>query len=633
MDPNLIYVKTAAGENAIQQRTRVIQRNIRMVLILVDGQSSVADLARKTGNLQLTENALAELEKGGFIELKVEQHDSLWEESKRVAQEIRSAAVEKVTQFSAARESRGEYPDFQQSAPSRPSDDAKNQASDMPISLHSIFDAKDAAEFSTSRFSLPPGLGTLKQSIPGDEVRQNADKRRRAARKDDPPVAKPSFVAQFKSMWAGADRLIEDEPVKLKPVRRSSGGGAGWLAWVFFGLAGVLVLGYAGIRLFPFSIFVSRVETAVSSAIGRPVGIQELRVDISPAPALVLDGVRLGQGDEAISVREIRLQPDLASLFSERQSLRKVVVSGAQLRLERIAGMPAMFAALSDPEKSPKISYILLEHSDVSFSGMTLKDAEAEIRLNEKGAMQALEMRAEDKSLILVAEPAAGGINLTVEGFDWRPGADPKFRADSLNFKGRLEKDTLTISSLEIRALDGLVRGNAVVRAGGAKPNLSGNVAFERINGTALGDVLGIGKRLAGGIAGKMRFTARAETWPAIFSAIDGEGEFSIQRGSLYGIDLAEAARRVSGTPVQGGTTAFEQMSGRMRLAREKNQFYDLNIASGLMQSTGYVDVAGKGRVTGRLELQMKGSVNQTRMPVLVSGTLDTPAVQVVERQ
>ena len=67
MDSNLIYVKTSAGENAIQQRTRVIQRNVRMVLILVDGQSTVADLTRKTGNPQLTENALAELEKGGFI--------------------------------------------------------------------------------------------------------------------------------------------------------------------------------------------------------------------------------------------------------------------------------------------------------------------------------------------------------------------------------------------------------------------------------------------------------------------------------------------------------------------------------------------------------------------------------------
>ena len=67
---------------AIRSYYGVIQRNVRMVLILVDGQSTVGDLCRKTGNPQLTENALAELEKGGFITAKVEQHDSLWQESR-----------------------------------------------------------------------------------------------------------------------------------------------------------------------------------------------------------------------------------------------------------------------------------------------------------------------------------------------------------------------------------------------------------------------------------------------------------------------------------------------------------------------------------------------------------------------
>jgi hypothetical protein len=165
-------------------------------------------------------------------------------------------------------------------------------------------------------------------------------------------------------------------------------------------------------------------------------------------------------------------------------------------------------------------------------------------------------------------------------------------------------------------------------------PNVTGTASFERINPARLGEVMGIGdRRLVGNIAGKMQFTANAKTWSAIFSEIEGEGEFTIQRGGFHGIDLAEAARRISDTPVQGGMTSFEQMSGRMRLAPERNQFYDLNIASGLMQSMGYVDVAKGGRLAGRLELRMKGSANQTRLPVLVSGTLASPTVQAVGRQ
>ena len=44
MDLEIIYAKTLSGEEAMHKRTRVMQRNVRMVLILVDGQSTVADL-------------------------------------------------------------------------------------------------------------------------------------------------------------------------------------------------------------------------------------------------------------------------------------------------------------------------------------------------------------------------------------------------------------------------------------------------------------------------------------------------------------------------------------------------------------------------------------------------------------
>jgi hypothetical protein len=74
-------------------------------------------------------------------------------------------------------------------------------------------------------------------------------------------------------------------------------------------------------------------------------------------------------------------------------------------------------------------------------------------------------------------------------------------------------------------------------------------------------------------------------------------------------------------------------MSGGIRLARDNVQFRDLNIVSGLMRTTGQVDVATTGALSGRLELQMMGSVNQTRLPVVVSGSLDAPTVRAVGRQ
>ncbi|RIX49648.1 MAG: hypothetical protein D3M94_01220 [Rhodocyclales bacterium GT-UBC] len=67
MDAKLIYAKTPIGDEAVRQSTRVVQRNLRMVLVQVDGKLSVEELSTKIGDPRLVENALRELEEGGFI--------------------------------------------------------------------------------------------------------------------------------------------------------------------------------------------------------------------------------------------------------------------------------------------------------------------------------------------------------------------------------------------------------------------------------------------------------------------------------------------------------------------------------------------------------------------------------------
>jgi hypothetical protein len=623
MDPNLIYVKTASGENAIQQRTLVIQRNVRMVLILVDGRSSVTDLIHKIGNSQLTENALAELEKGGFIEIK---QDSLWAESQRVSQEVRASAIEKAMQTPQKDENRGNNPNLKQPV-SHPSarhaalDESEPSGLDKPIPLNSeFFDIKDEVDFSASRFSLPPDMALSETPI---SVKETANKRKKHG---------TSFLAKLKPMFSRADRAPDDKPIKpikIKPVRYKTRRVTSWTALLFFGFIGIVVIACAVVLLFPFNVFVHDFETAFSLAIGRPVSIQEVRVDVRPESGFVLSDVQIGQGNDAVRIREIYLQPDLMSLFSERRGFRRVVVSGTELKLERVTQMPTLFVSLSDPNRSPKIDFILFKNTDISFNGLVLEDMEAQIQRDSADRLQALVARTTDKSLTLTAEPVGARVDLTVEAFAWPGDIGARFFSDSLDLKARLEKNVMMISDLKIRIFGGLIKGDAVVHADGTEPNLSGNVSFERIDSSRLTGVLGLGKKLAGDAAGTVRFTANSKTWPTILSSLKGEGEFSFQRGNLYGFDLADVARRGgSGLPIQGGMTTFEQMSGQMRLTPERVQFYDLDIVLGLMRSTGYIDVANDGRLAGSLELLMKGSVNQIRIPLNVIGTLNSPAVQ-----
>ncbi|MDR0777486.1 MAG: AsmA family protein [Azonexus sp.] len=72
MDSTLIYAKTPAGNEAVRQSTRVVQRNLRMVLLQVDGTLTIGQLVAKIGNQRLVEGALLELAEGGFIEIATE---------------------------------------------------------------------------------------------------------------------------------------------------------------------------------------------------------------------------------------------------------------------------------------------------------------------------------------------------------------------------------------------------------------------------------------------------------------------------------------------------------------------------------------------------------------------------------
>lgn len=96
MEPKLVYAKTPTGDEAVRQSTRVVQRNLRMVLVLVDGNLTVQDLTAKIGDSRLVESALRELEEGGFIAPSFEAV-SIWEENKL---QTRKDQVSALSQFS-----------------------------------------------------------------------------------------------------------------------------------------------------------------------------------------------------------------------------------------------------------------------------------------------------------------------------------------------------------------------------------------------------------------------------------------------------------------------------------------------------------------------------------------------------
>ena len=631
------------------QRTRAMQRNVRMVLILVDSQSSVADLCLKTGNPQLTENALLELENGGFIEPR-SGSGSMWAEGTKVAQEVRAVATSLRNQ-SARTLSEPKVlaePSVTKAATSvggvvkapAPSEDsatplALDQSGQAPSPVGAETETGSVARAQSSQskgagasfvervqaYFTKKRLGVGKAGsvfVEGSgELLLSNDRRevqsgRRSA--ESPEVSTPGAASQT------------DDVILRQPIRRAQAESMGWPTVIVLAIASALCLLFLTVLLFPFNYYLPEFEVAISNACGRPAKVGALRLDVYPQPTIVLGDVRVGADKDAIRINEIRLLPAIGTLMAARTIFREVTVSGVSLPVEVIAGLPSIFVALSSPSGRFDVDHFGLEKATITFAALAFSNLDGEARLSADGLLQTLSLRSADRSLRLVATPLARELDIVIEGEGWRPVSGSAFLFDSVNLNVFVDNGVLTIKDMALRIFDGVIEGKAVLHANQTL-STAGELSFRRINAARLGEAIGFGAQFSGETSGKVRFSTKADARESIFSTINAEGDFVVQRGSIRGIDLAEAARNASGIPVQGGATSFENLSGAIKLTPAGYQFSGLVLNSGLMQSTGFLNVSSELMVSGTMELKMRGSANQTRIPISISGPLTSPTV------
>jgi hypothetical protein len=609
MDSDLIYAKTASGEEAMVQRALVTQRNLRMILILVDGQSTVADLCLKTGNVDLTTEALSELEKGGFIELVVDQ-DSLWIESKKVEQEIRAAASQNAHQLR-----QSSKPPFSRPRPSVP---------DARVFVHSTPQhGPETSNFSISQYSAAPVV--VGRAVAGESPRALRSERRSPTRLFSAIGTAASAITQgIKGTWRST--AASDRVAPLKEVRHSRFGTMSWLLKGLIAFVVIVVLAFLTIFFFPYDSYLPEIESAFTQAVGKPVKVVAMNVTVYPNPALILGDVRIGSGKDEIRVSQMRLQPSLSALAAPRKAFHTIVVSGVTLSAEAILGVSKL--AASSVLAGVDVEQLGFEKTDIVFGERVFTGLQGKADLSAQGTFRAMSLSSADRKLSLLVTPTTGDrLDFIVEAAGWRPSPDSPFFFDSLKIQGDIDRKGLTIRSMDLRIWEGLVNGVAVFETE-TRPAISGEIRFERINAERLFATLGMDKKITGETAGKLAFSTTSDSWATILSNINADGEFTMRRGSLRGIDLAEAVRRARKEPVQGGATAFEQLSGKIRLTATRYQLSGLVLSSGLMQSTGRLEVGKDSKVAGNMELRIQGTMNQTSVPISIDGSFENPIVK-----
>ncbi|MFC5301086.1 AsmA-like C-terminal region-containing protein [Azospira restricta] len=571
-----------------------------MVLILVDGKSTVADLCEKTGNQQLVENALQELERDGLVVPQLEA-DSVWEQSRKVAEDIKAAAMKRLSKDKEA---------VADEAP--PAAPAPLPAVELPPAPPPSVEPFSVAPLSISPQSVyPPPQSVAPLSVFDREP------------ESPPPPAHEEPAARIAGRLSGM--LAGDDDV-IKPIRRGPRTYVSLPLAIALGVAGVVVLLLLFFALYPYDRHRPELEAGLGRLVGQPVRIGEVQASFLPRPAISLQSVSVGDGAKA-QAASIRLVPELFSLLGSRPVFSSVEVVAASLDDDAVALLPKALAAVAQANAPAQVGAISFSRLRLSLLGLALADLHGEIASADLASGKPISLRNAERSLHLRATTDGANIVADFEGYAWLPVPNSPYRFDSIQGKAVWDGRALALRSLDARIFDGALQGTLRFERTG-QPKLSGEIGVKHMSLARLGAALGYPEQFEGEFAGALKFSATAAEWGEALRAAAGDGDFAMQRGTLGKFDLVEAVRRAGKGSVAGGSTRFEQLGSKLRITPESVRFTDIALASGALRSGGTLDIARDGKLSGRFDVEMRGSASVIRMPVTASGTLRNPALQ-----
>lgn len=663
MDANLIFQKTSLGEQAMQDRGRLSQRDLRTVLILVDGKRTVADICESRGNTRATESILDQLEHEGFIE-PIAGHASeseLERTTAQIADIFKRSTLQASTPTTsaapsaldagprgapsvAAPESTSDTqerrepvlgaapPDIAQSPSAddaSPVDDtavADNGPAAEPVSLADIaasiredipeLSAKPAESaplpnpFATGPESVAPGSASARR---GDTV--NPFTTGAAARQSSPPrsdVSAPATMDPYHSI-AGVAATI---PAKRRRQFRVRLGAKGILAI----LGGLLLAALIGILTYPIDR--ALLEQEIARAVGQPVTVGSVHTALSPAPTIVIENLKVGDTGD-LTVAEIRAVPQLSSLFAARKVFSNVTVRGATVPVERLGVLASGVGSLGDD------SAVGVQRVHFNDLRLVLRDAAPQefngvADLTATGQLRNLNLARPDQTLRFEIAGQGDAASVRIEGDGWTPAEGSPYVFEALLVEGTLSGTRFNATKIEGRLLGGVMSGELTLDWGRGMM-LAGHVGSSFMPTRNFLQTLGSPLPIDGELSGRLRFRTTAENWTALVRDLPVEGDFVAKKGNIDGMDLVEAVRRAGGPPLRGGVTKFDEIRGSFAYDGKQLRLSGIDFSSGLVHASGRVSVDKAHVLDGTFDVLLRGSAMQTRMPVALSGSLKAP--------
>jgi len=601
MDRMLVYAKTPAGEEATRQRTRVVQRNLRMVLLQVDGQLNVDGLVAKIGNESLVFSALRELEKGGYIALSADA-PSVWEQSKVKVKKIGAAAAQ-ISQFSAFGQSKAEPLDNDSFEPSVFSESASlstkkaHKKVEPAISVASTAESVAPAPAPVASHKLPP----LKPLPPGNWVKPKGSLERLQE-------MLAGLTSGFKTSPKTSSKAEKSVSGDLAPYKHKS-----WPLRIAGILAALVVVGFLIVFMYPYNSHRAAIESTLGAMIGVPVRIGSVGSQLLPRPSLTLNNVRIGEGED-LQIGTI-VVPQLLSLYgSGRKVIPEVDVNDVVVQADFLTNLPRFFSGVHSSQN------LVVEH--VRFSGVSLaaadlvlKDMVGELSLKSGNQADELLLATPNRALQFKFAPIQAGIEVVVQSAGWKPAENSPYEFSLIAAKGLLQRGKLDLNNTEFRVAEGSFKGGWTFEWGKGSFSTAANGEVSSMEVRGLTKIFALPLEMDGRLSGNVILAGAGNNWWSMWQATEATMSMRVDRGVINGV-------------VRGGLTKFDSMKADLVINARQVSGKNVQIDSGMVTANGQFLAGSDKSVEAEMQMKIQGTAAPIRSVLRVYGKL--PVLQTV---
>lgn len=396
-----------------------------------------------------------------------------------------------------------------------------------------------------------------------------------------------------------------------------------WLKRALIALAALAAIAAALPLLISLDNYIPRIEQALAARLKQPVSIARIRFAALPLPHVTVIDIRIGEGD-AMTLAKASVTPGLLSLLRTTRVISSIDVDSLVVTRPAIDMLVALAKTDAAGPQAVRIEHIRLGNVLLRLENTDFGPFDAQVDFDGTGKPANIAATTRDGKLKALIQPGQANYLIDVNASAWTLPAGPALVFDELHIGGVATANGASLDRISAGLYGGNVLGKMKLDwQRGLR--IEGNLDISELELRQVAPLLSPGRRVSGRLSARPVFSAAAPAADQLAGALRLETDFRVRNGVLHGVDIQQAATQMVKKAATGGETRFDHLSGHLLVRQGSRHFSQLQIASGALAADGAVSISPQKALSGRINAQVKLAGVGTKVPLNVSGTLDSP--------